>query len=129
MPDVEFKWDDNVIDQIKKNAGEACRAAADLMLEQALIFCPYDTGELYRSGSVVSDNLGETHVVTFRAPYAYYVEYGYKGSNGWVPGQYYLTKAVQVVTEAFPEIVSQSFSHGSHSSAPNTWQHGVIVGI
>ncbi|WP_406698562.1 hypothetical protein V5E97_06730 [Singulisphaera sp. Ch08] len=125
----KFVWNGEAVkSHLLAKADETKKAMAELIAERAYQYCPKDTGFLSNTIGVIESNLGDIYIVTVRAHYAYYVEFGHNQHlGGWVPGVYFMTRAIVDAAEAFPEIVMRTFVADTPTTSDSRWQLGATV--
>jgi hypothetical protein len=126
----KFTWNGEAVkSHLFAQADEAKKALAELIAERAHQLCPRDTGFLSSTIGVIESNMGDAYIVTVRAHYAYYVEFGHKSVAGnWVPGAYFMTRAMVEAEAAFPEIVQRFFVAEGETTSDSRFQLGTDIG-
>lgn len=97
-------------------ADETKKALAELIAERAYDLCPKDTYALANSIGVVESNTGDAYIVICREYYAPFVEFGHHDGlhgRGWIPGQFFMTRALHEGAAAAPEIIVNAFQMGN----------------
>lgn len=125
-----FTWNGEAVkSHLLAKADETKKALAELIAERAYQLCPKDSGFLSSTIGVIESNIGDSYVVTVRAHYAYYVEFGHKSvAGGWVPGAYFMTRAITEAEAAFPEIAQRTFIADGATMSDTRWQLGTDIG-
>jgi HK97 gp10 family phage protein len=113
--------------KVTPGALAGAEASANLVLEEAKVLVPVDTGELRESGRVETRETGKTAVadVEFTAEHASYVEFGtgiagagsagagpYSYNMSWpgMPAQPYLRPALDTVRKAIPGVFGSNIA-------------------
>lgn len=115
-----MKWNGEAVkSHLLAKADETKKALAELIAERAYQLCPKDTHRLANSIGVIESNIGDVYIVICREYYAPFVEFGHMDGlhgGGWVPGQFFMTRAIMEGAAAAPEIVASHFNLGNVSS-------------
>lgn len=123
-----FVWNGDAVKSHLEAKGElAKKILAEYVAQKAFEFCPVDTGALSQSIGVVEANTGDAYMVVVGMYYAPWVEFGHTNhwTGGWVPGRFFLTQALHVAADAWPEIAREAFNEGSPT--PETRGHIGVV--
>ena len=94
-----------------ENGRQAISEAAIYTAVQAMKYCPVDTGHLRSTIKVLHSNMGDLSTVVVDATYAVPVEFGHvTRSGGFVPPQPFLRMAIVDASEAWPNIVHNTWA-------------------
>ena len=98
--------------QAEAQLADATEDEAKKILADATENAPEDTGDLKRSGYIDPISRYE-YAVGFGVPYAGHVEHGHHTRSGsFVPGQFYLKRAVEAHRNGFPRALQNALWPG-----------------
>lgn len=112
----KFVWNGELVKSHLEAKGELCKQLlAQYVADKTHEYCPVDTGALAQSIQVVEANTGDAYMVVVGMFYAPWVEFGHHNawSGGWVPGQFFMTRALAAAADAWPEIAREVFFEGN----------------